>query len=234
MIILLKEKGKKGKRKKKKTKRFGANPPQTNPPPPGPLSKNKRGRGEGEGLGKWAVARVQCNFASMHPTMQISQLDGFVRAMYGKVPYGHVYIPLISPVIMVSIKPTYLPTYLRAGQRLNSLERAHRSFDFHVLVPLQSFQVTPGRNDTEKKRKRKRKDHNNTVCKKINQLLVSRCIVIYCENRQQHICAHAPSHSISTSILVDTLRQCTTDLDAVNTRENFWGNTNDARSCWDC
>lgn len=47
----------------------------------------------------------------MHPTMQISQLDGFVRAMYGKVPYGHVYIPLISPVIMVSIQ-AYLPAYL--------------------------------------------------------------------------------------------------------------------------
>lgn len=166
-----------------------------------------------------------------------------------------VYI-LISSVIMVSFKatyglptslPPYLPTYLpilgtlptievrcRPGQRLDSLERAHRWHDDHVL-PLQSFHVTPGRNDTEKENRKRNEKTTTTQCaKKINQLLVSRCIVIYWENRQQHICAHAPSHSISTSILVDTLRQCTTDLDAVNTRENFWGNTNDARSCWDC
>lgn len=61
---------------------------------------------------KWAVARVQCNFASMHPTMQISQPDGFVRAMYGKVFMNMPVYILISPVIMVSFKATYLPTYL--------------------------------------------------------------------------------------------------------------------------
>lgn len=57
--------------------------------------------------------------------------------MYGKVPYGHarVYTYLIGHNGVISSLLTYLPTYLRyltievrcrPGQRLNSLERAHR------------------------------------------------------------------------------------------------------------
>lgn len=61
----------------------------------------------------------------MHPTMQISQPDGFVRAMYGKVPYGNVYIPLISPVIMVSFQ-AYLPTYLPILGTLPTIEVRYR------------------------------------------------------------------------------------------------------------
>lgn len=83
MIILLKKE-----RKQNKTNRFGAKPTQTTPPPSrGTFVKYidkvyRYIREDGERERDWESGLLPEADAKMHPTMQISQPDGFVRAMH--------------------------------------------------------------------------------------------------------------------------------------------------------
>lgn len=95
-------------------KKVGANPPQTTSPPPLPPDVCQKIREGGERERDWESGLLpEANAKCDNTQCSISQPDGFVRAMYGKVcihEHARVYTSYLAS--HNGVTQGYLPTYL--------------------------------------------------------------------------------------------------------------------------